>query len=68
VLTFAMTLGATVLVAASLQEDGPAFWTAHVALAVAFGSFGAVTSTVVYHDLRRLKEGAGADEVTDVFE
>jgi hypothetical protein len=33
-------------------------WTAEVALSVVFGSFTAVTYTVTYVELRRLKEGS----------
>ena len=57
-LTVGLTLMAALLVGSFLSPDSPAVWTASVALSVVFGSFNAVTYTVTYHELRRIKEGS----------
>jgi hypothetical protein len=67
-LLFLVNLAAMLLVAATLGAGGPGYFTAQVALTTLSGSFGAVTSTVAYHDLRLVKEGVSPDDAGDVFE
>jgi len=67
-INFAISFGAGSLAVDALEAGSSALWTARIALAVAFASFGAVTSTVAYYDLRVAREGHAPDDLADVFE
>jgi hypothetical protein len=57
-LTVGINLMTVMIVSSFVSADSPAVWTAEVALTVLAGSFTAVTYTVTYHELRRIKEGS----------
>jgi hypothetical protein len=56
------------LAAEGFATNVQALWTARVVLFVASASFGAVTSTVAYHDLRVAKGGKLPDDLARTFE
>jgi hypothetical protein len=67
-LLLALTLGAAAVLVELTGGEGPMFWTASLATATMLTSFTAVTSAVVYHDLRGCKEGLSGEALARVFE
>jgi hypothetical protein len=66
-----ITVGMLAVVAVMIQllgfEAGEFNWPINVAF-ILFMSFGAVTQTVAYHDLRMAKEGTGIEDLAKVFD
>jgi hypothetical protein len=64
---FLMAYGAARLLMEAAADGGSIFWTGHVAISTALGSFGAVAMTVTYQQLRQLKDGRTPEQSADVF-
>jgi hypothetical protein len=67
-LSFAISFGLGRLAVEAFEHSVEALWTARIVLFVASASFGAVTSTVAYHDLRVAREGKLPDDLARTFE
>jgi hypothetical protein len=66
--SFAISYGIGRLTVEAFEGNIQALWTARVILFVASASFGAVTSTVAYHDLRVARDGKLPDDLARTFE
>jgi hypothetical protein len=66
--SFALSFGLGVLSIGAFEGNVQALWTARVVLFITSASFGAVTSTVAYHDLRVAREGKLPDDLVRTFE
>jgi hypothetical protein len=66
--SFVLSYGLGVLAVNACEGNVQAIWTARIVLFVASASFGAVTSTVAYHDLRVARDGPLPDDLARTFE